>query len=117
MTDDITLKILQRVADGKLPLTTVEAEEIAPLSRYHELKASNFIEGAVIGRSADSIIKVSISGITHAGRAELDALLANRKASSPITKSLNLFGRIFWMLIGMSVTVLGLWIAKQLGLK
>ena len=117
MADDITLKILQRIADGPVPLHTGDAAEIAPLTRYRELEASGLIEGSVIRGATGQIAKVRISGITHAGRAELESLLAMRKEKSPVTKSLKLMERIFWLIVGVGMTLFGLWVAKQLGLK
>lgn len=117
MADDITLKILQRVADGPLPIHTPEAAELAPLTRFRELEASGLIEGAVIRGASGDVMKVGISGITHLGRAELASLIAKRKEKSPITKSLKLMERILWLLVGVAMTLFGLWVAKQLGLK
>jgi len=117
MADDVTLKILERVAAGPLPMHTADAKAIASLERFKELESSGLIEAAVIRGSQGDVVKVQVAGITHFGRAELETLKQAKKAKSPVTKSLKLVEKLFWLLVGVGMTLLGLWLAKQLGLK
>jgi hypothetical protein len=117
MTDDITLKILKRVSCGELPMNSIEAEAIAPLERFGELKDAGLIEAAVVKDHQGSVCKVHVSGITHHGRALLQTANQSIKHQGMPAKSMRFISRLFWMTMGVAMTLLGMWLAKMLGLK
>ena len=118
MADEVTLKILEAVAnDANLPLHTTEAAAIASLERFRELKDAGLIDCAVVRGNKGEVVKVRISSITHHGRTTLNAILERTRSNSPVRRSMKHIEKLIWMLIGVGMTLLGLWLAKALGLK
>jgi hypothetical protein len=94
-----------------------ECAAIAPLERFVELDSCGLIDAAIVMNNPTGIAGMRVKGITHTGRAELASLEASKNAKSPVNKSFKIVKRVFWLIAGVGMTLLGLWAAKQLNLK
>jgi hypothetical protein len=114
---DVEFTILKRLADGPLPMHTAEAEQLAPLDRYREMKDAALIEGAIVKGAVGEVIKVRISGLTHYGRQRLESIAHAKAEKKPTAVALRLGQKAFWAVLGIVGTLLAQWLKKALKLE
>lgn len=113
---DLEFTILKRIADGPLPIHTADAQQLAPLERYREMKDALLIEGAIVKGTRGEVIKVRISGLTHMGRQSLDTISREKGKKKFTAVALRLGQKALWAALGIGGTLFAQWLAKLLKL-